>query len=294
MGRGGLPPELRDAGPRSSRGQAQLAADFMRDLALRGDERVLDIGCGDGKITAQIARRLPAGSILGVDISREMIAYANGNAHDHLHPRTAFARAGRAGIGTSRRESARPAPTGATLAFRVMDAARLTFRDEFDLIVSFAALHWISDHRPVLTGIARSLKPAGRVLMQFGGKGNIAPLVAIADALTAQEPWHPYFQGFQFPWGFYGSDEYRGWLAQAGLTVNRVELVEKETTQQGRAGFEGWIRTAWPAHIQRVPAHLRSQFIADVAERYLADCPPDAQGIVRVPMMRLEVDARKA
>src|SRR5512146_699109 len=143
--------------------QQQLwAQELIAKLGLSGAERVLDVGCGDGKVTAQIATQLPRGSVVGVDNSPGMIALATERFPPQAH---------------------------ANLRFQLEDASRLPFRAEFDLVFSNAALHWISDHRPVLRGIAAALKPGGKALLQMGGTGNAAEIVAGCDRLSQSPRW---------------------------------------------------------------------------------------------------------
>jgi trans-aconitate 2-methyltransferase len=251
---------------RNSAMQQQFAERLMERLALRGDERVLDIGCGDGKISAQIAAQVPRGTVTGVDVSPEMIQYAQ----------TAF-----------------PSASHANLRFMVRDASHLDFRGEFDLVVSFSALHWVIDHQPVLAGIYRAVRRGGRVLMQFGGYGNMGVLDGIARAVPSDPRWRPYFRDFVYPWGFYDADEYRKWLAAAGFNVAHVALAVRDVTHAGRAGWNAWIRSAWPGYINRVPAELRPSLIEDLGERYFALRPIGPDGLAHVRMVRLEVDASR-
>ena len=117
--------------------QKAMADERLASLTLKGSERILDIGCGDGKITAAVARRVPHGSVLGIDASREMIAFASSNfLQDNLH-------------------------------FENVDVRALTRRDEFDLILSFNALHWVVDQAAALRTIHTALKPTGRAILQF-------------------------------------------------------------------------------------------------------------------------------
>lgn len=252
----------------SSAAQRQWAEELLAKLALDGKEHVLDIGCGDGKITAAIAERLSGGSVVGVDSSAEMIAFA----------RQAF-----------------PPEQHAHLSFQQMDARELAFTAEFDVVFSNAALHWVVDHRPVLQGIARALQPGGRCLLQMGGHGNAAPFFAL---LTGESPvyrrWQRYLDGMAFPYGFYTPDDYRPWLAQAGLRPRRIELLPRDMRQPGAEGLAAWVRTTWLPFTQRIPADKREGFITDVVTAYLARHPLDAEGYAHVPMARLEVDAVKA
>jgi trans-aconitate methyltransferase len=250
----------------SSSAQQQWARELIRKLELKGSETLLDIGCGDGKVTAEIASYLPNGFVIGIDSSEAMIAFA---------------------------QSQYPASAFPNLRFQREDAHGLPFHDEFDIVFSNAALHWVIDHHSVLRGIVSSLKRGGRAYLQMGGRGNAADVVsALSDLIKANE-WRDYFEGFGFPYGFYGPNEYREWLRQAGLQAIRVELLPKDMTHQGRLGFEAWIRSAWLPYTQRVPEEKRDAFIAQLADVYLDRHPADERNVVHVGMVRLEVECVK-
>ncbi len=251
---------------RNSSQQQQWARDLIAQLRLRGDEIVLDVGCGDGKVTAEIASLVPRGRVLGIDLSSDMV----------------------------RRAYERHAPFHPNLHFEVGDASHLRFDGEFTVAFSNATLHWIKDHRPVLSGIARSLRPDGHVLLQMGGKGNAAEVVEVMEEVTALPRWRGYFVGFAYPYGFYGPEEYRAWLEKASLSPIRVELLPKEMIHPGREGLAGWLRTTWMPYLQRVPAGERGELLEAVLDRYLVGHPLDASGNAHVRMARLEVEAVKA
>ena len=248
----------------SSSQQKKWGRELLAKLNLDGDERVLDIGCGDGKLTAEIAERLSNGSAMGVDNSEEMIRLAS-----ETYPPDAFPK----------------------LSWRVLDARELDFEGEFDVIFSNAALHWVKDHQPVLSGIRRSLKLGGRILLQMGGRGNASNVVQVLGDMFSREEWNRYFTDFTLPYGFYGPGEYREWLQEAGLTPTRVELVPKDMVHQGREGLAGWIRTTWLPFTQRIPEEMRDQFIDELVNEYVQIHPPDEKGLVHVNAIRLEVEA---
>lgn len=250
---------------KSSSAQYRWAMDLVSRLHLGGNERVLDIGCGDGKITAQLASRLPRGEVLGIDLSGDMVDFA----------RDKFS-----------------AETYSNLAFQWGDASKLDFDEEFDLVVSFACLHWIDDHLPILKGIEHSLVPSGRVLLQFGGKGNAKELLTVTEDMIREDNWSGHFKGFSFPYHFYGPVEYRVWLKQAGLKARRVDLVPKDMVHEGKKGLEGIIRNTWLPYTERLPEELRPQFVSEIAERYI-DRYPLVEGLAHVKMARLEVEAEK-
>lgn len=251
---------------RHSANQQQWARELIAKLQLRGDERVLDIGCGDGKVTAEIAAQCGDGSVLGLDSSPDMIGFASNAFPVARHP---------------------------NLCFVVGDAAALAFEREFDVVFSNAALHWVYDHRPILAGIFAALKPAGRAVLQMGGQGNADEVMDAALAVMGSPRWSAHFAGFSFRYGFHGPEQYRTWLMDAGLQPVRVELMPKDMQHAGIEGFTAWVRTTWIPFIQAVPSSAQPAFIQDLVSRYIAAHPPDRRGIVHVKMVRLEVEAIK-
>lgn len=244
--------------------QFEWAKELIDKLNLAGRESLLDIGCGDGKVSAAIAARLPRGKALGIDSSPEMIDLAQRTYPRSEHP---------------------------NLAFQHMDARSISLDARFDVVFSNAALHWVTDHRPVLRGVKECLKRGGRLLFQMGGKGNAEEVAAVCARVTNREPWRECFMEFPFPYGFFGEEEYARFLLDAGLEPVRVELVPKDMAQKGREGFAGWVRTTWLPFTQRVPEPLREKFISEVVSDYIAIRPVDSNGLVHVDMVRLEVEA---
>jgi trans-aconitate methyltransferase len=251
---------------RSSSAQQAWARELIAKLRLQGSEAVLDIGCGDGKVTAEIAALVPNGRVVGIDNSPEMVRSAARNFGG---------------------ESAH------NLLFLLRDAGELDFAEEFDVVFSNATLHWVIDHEPVLRGICRALRPGGRILLQMGGRDNAAEILALMDGLPADPKWQSYFPEPVSAYGFYGPEEYAGWLIAAGLTPVRLELLAKDMAQPGKEGLASWVRTTWLPYTQCVPEELRGDFISDVVERYVQSHPPDSDGLLHVQMVRLEVEARK-
>lgn len=252
---------------RHSSAQWDWARELIAKLNLRGDETLLDIGSGDGKVSAAIARSLPHGEVVGIDNSQDMIDLAA-----RAYPKLDYP----------------------NLSFHRMDAREITFENRFDVAFSTATLHWVIDHRPLLRGVARSLRRPGRLLFQMGGKGNAHDILSVLRLLTLYEVWAGFFRGFPFPYGFHSPEEYIPWLREAGLEPVRVELIPKDMVQAGPEGLAGWIRTTWMPYTERVPAERRESFISEVIGAYLKKHPLDDQGMVHVKMVRLEVEARAA
>ncbi|MGY6274753.1 class I SAM-dependent methyltransferase [Methylomonas sp. MgM2] len=146
---------------RNSQAQQQWAKELMAGLQLTGRETVLDLGCGNGKVTAEIATIVDCGTVVGIDNSDAMIALAKRRYPEKQHP---------------------------NLTFQVMDAGKLSFAECFDVVFSNAVLHWVKQHHPVLDGLYRSLKSGGKILLLMGGKGDATGMLAAIDRVKNMAP----------------------------------------------------------------------------------------------------------
>lgn len=246
--------------------QQSWARETIAKLNLRGDEHILDLGCGDGKVTAELARAASRGSVTGTDASAEMIAFATKTFPPKKNP---------------------------NLAFQVMDARKIKFPRQFDLVFSNAALHWVDDHQAILAGASAVLKPGGRFAISCGGKGNAHDVFLALRPELRLKKWCGFFRKMPSPYHFYAPTDYEKWLPKAGFKLQKVALTPKDATYAGADGFATWLRTTWIPYVQRVPENLREEFIAAVTQRYLAKHPGDSAGQIHVRMVRLEIDAIK-
>jgi trans-aconitate 2-methyltransferase len=246
--------------------QQTWARELIAKLNLRGDEHILDVGCGDGKVTAEITRALPRGSATGIDASPQMIEFA---------------------------KKTFPPSEISNLKFQIMDARKIKFARRFDCVFSNAALHWVDDHQAILRGAASVLKSGGRLVVSCGGKGNAQDVFVALRPEMRLKRWREFFRRMPAPYFFYASNDYEKWLPKSGFKIQNVQLAPKAATYHGADGFAAWLRTTWIPYVQRVPEHLREEFIAAVTARYVARHPPDADGKVHVKMVRLEIDAVK-
>lgn len=248
---------------KNSDAQLKWARELRSRLSLNGSESILDVGCGDGKITADFAEALPHGQAIGIDSSPEMIAYAQ---ETYAIP---------------------------NLSFACVDARSLSFSNQFDVIFSNAALHWVDDHPAFLDGATRALKPNGRLFISCGGSGGAINVLDTFAEIVAQDPWRKYFPTFRNPYYFHSPTEYRPWLKAAGLNIDRLELVPKDMTHLGESGLASWFRTTWLPFTQAVPESERVRFISAVTQTYLTKFPLDSNGFAHVQMVRLEVEAHR-
>ena len=246
--------------------QQSWARELIAKLNLYGDEHILDVGCGDGKVTAEIARALPHGAALGVDASAQMIEFA---------------------------KKTFPAKTHPNLKFQIADARKISFKTKFDLVFSNAALHWVDDHEQFLRGAAAALKPGGRLVVSCGGKGNAHDVFLALRPEMRLKRWRDFFRRMPMPYFFYAPGDYEKWLPKFGFKIHTLNLAPKDATYVGAEGFATWLRTTWIPFVQRVPDPLREEFIAAVTQRYFAKHLADAAGKVHVRMVRLEIAAVK-
>ena len=251
---------------RHSSGQESWALELLASIELADTDEVLDVGCGDGRTTAAIAARVPHGRVVGVDSSIDMVRHAS----------SAFA------------GSAQP-----NLSFELADAAALPFEDAFSVVFSNAALHWVRDHGPVIAGIARTLRTGGRFVAQMGGAGNVATVIASFEIVMHRPRWARDFEHFESSYGFHRAEDYARWLRAAGFEVLEARLIPKDMVHPDRAAFAGWLRSAWHPYTSKVDTAARPEFIEEVGADFLDMHPPDADGRVHVPSMRLQVRARK-
>ncbi len=249
-----------------SSAQEKWANELLAKIDLKGNENVLDLGCGDGRITVKIVEAVGHGSVIGVDNSGEMIKLANRKF---------------------------PPDKYLNLSFRVMDAKELTFNNEFDVVFSNAALHWVDDHKKVMEGISRSLKSGGRFLIQTGGTGNAAAAFETVREMSLLDEWSPYLKDAKSPYNFLSDKDYEILIPGAKLKPLRIEMLTKDMIHDGIEGFKGFIRTTWLPYTQRIPEDKREKFITETANLFVKKYPTDGNGKVHITMVRLEAEGIK-
>jgi trans-aconitate 2-methyltransferase len=221
--------------------QRSVAEKSLADLQLDGGERVLDLGCGNGVITAQLAARLPRGTIVGVDASHQMIAFAAETFPTAAHP---------------------------NLTFQVADAARLAFADEFDLIVSFNCLHWVRDQAAVLDGMRRALTRTGRTHLRFVPQGARRSLEDVIEETRQVTPWKDYFVDYRAPYVHLTAAAYGALARAAGLHVDRFDVQQEAWDFGSRQAFAAFAQATFVEWTRLIPPDRRTAFIDDVLDRY--------------------------
>jgi trans-aconitate 2-methyltransferase len=207
-----------------------LGREVLGRLELRGDETVLDAGCGSGRITEALIERLPDGRVIAVDASQSMV------------------------------DAARERLPGADV--RQVDLLDLELDEPVDAILSTATFHWIADHARLFARLRGALRLGGRLVAQCGGEGNIDVLRGHANDLLAREPYAESFRGFQPPWNYAGPDETRERLLAAGFAGAECWL--QPAPKQPEHPREFLSDIVLGPHYQHLPAELREPFIDDV------------------------------
>jgi trans-aconitate methyltransferase len=184
---------------------------LISELHLAGNEHILDLGCGDGRLTAALAELVPQGHVLGIDASQNMIDLA------------------RRSHGTD------------NLEFAVKDISTMDFRDEFDLVFSNATLHWIKDHGRLLDRIHEALRPGGMARLSFAGQGNCAGFLEVVRQAMGEEPFAASFLGSEWPWFMPGAGEYEDLLTASRFAEAEVWEESADTIFPTAEALIGWI-----------------------------------------------------
>jgi trans-aconitate 2-methyltransferase len=241
--------------------QRSVATRTLSSLVFEGHEHVLDVGCGDGTITMQLADRLsPPGRVVGIDPSRSMIAAARELAAD------------------------RP-----NIEFDVGDVLAMRYRREFDLVVSFNALHWVHELGLAFQRIADALVDDGRAVLQFVCAGERPSLEAVIAATCKNERWRESFRSFHQPYEHRRPGELRALTESSGLTVTRLSVDDQLWNFGSKDGFAAWCQGTFGPWTDGWPAPAKAQFISDVLDAY--ESVIGAPGIFR--FLQAHVDAKK-
>lgn len=237
---------------KNARFVADLGLPVVEWLAPRPGERILDLGCGDGALTEALVET--GAAVTGVDASDALLEAARARG----------------------------------LNVRPMDGHTLSFDREFDAVFSNAALHWMTRPQEVIAGVARALVPGGRFVGELGGHGNVA---AITLALTVVMKRRGCDGAALIPWFFPSPDEYAALLAEAGFTVERIELIPRPTPLP--TGMAGWLGTFANPFVGGL-AEADRQAALDEAVALLRPVLCDGRGRWSADYVRLRFAARLA
>jgi trans-aconitate 2-methyltransferase len=238
-------------------------AAVLSRLPLDGDECVLDVGCGTGRLTEQLLARLPQGRVIGIDQSSNMI----GVARDYLE--------------SQRRH----------IQLLVADAAALPIHAHADAVFSTATFHWVLDHPRLFDSLHDALKPGGRLVAQCGGAKNLARIHHRCEALMAADArFAPSFTSWSEPWEFAGAETTARRLADAGFGDIRTWVEQSPVVFPDKEAFRTFItNVVCRPHLARLPdAGAKDAFIDELTQLAAGDNPP-----FELDYWRPNIDARR-
>jgi trans-aconitate methyltransferase len=220
----------------------QYGEGVLELLGVKPGERILDLGCGTGPLTKQIEEQ--GGVVTGIDASAEMIAKARQNYPD--------------------------------LEFEVADATAFHFDEPFDAVFTNATLHWIKNADAVIRNVYDTLKPGGRFVGEFGGKGNMQLMIAATASVLKK---YGYIQGQDInPWYFPSIAEYAARLEAHGFRVTYMVHFDRPTLlQDGRQGIAKWLHMFGPSFFEKVPAEKLPQILDEITDLLQPDCENNGQ-----------------
>jgi trans-aconitate 2-methyltransferase len=234
---------------RLSAPQFQWGQRVLSELELRGDECVLDAGCGTGKLTRILLQSLPRGRVVGLDLSRNMVQHAQQDLHPDFDDRAQFVAA---------------------------DLVTLPFRNCFDGIFSTASFHWVLDHDGLFRNLYEALRPAGWLHAQCGGYRNLDRLRQRVSTLSRAPEFSNWLGTFPEPWLFSDAESAASRLRAAGFEGIETSLEQAPFTAPSDREFQQYLRTfVLHRHLELLPAEdLRAAFVRKLADVSAHDNPP--------------------
>jgi trans-aconitate methyltransferase len=234
---------------RLSAPQFQWGQRVLSELHLRGDECVLDAGCGTGKLTRLLLDNLPRGRVIGLDLSLNMVVHAQQN------------------LGTE---------FGGRVRFVAADLSSMPFRNAFDGVFSTASFHWVLDHGGLFRELFAVLRPGGWLHAQCGGGSNLERLRERVRALSGTAEFSPWLREFHEPWYFSNAEDAGSGLRAAGFDKVETGLEPAAIVAPGSQEFQEYLRTfVLHRHLERLPDEARREaFVRELAAVSAKDDPP--------------------
>lgn len=247
---------------KASRHQKEWGNSLIAELSLRGNEAILDLGCGDGGLTEELAQAVPEGNVLGIDASAGMIETARQRKRDNLE-------------------------------FRQTDINDIEFENMFDVIFSNAALHWVKDHTKLLHNTFRALKEKGVLLWDFAGEGNCSNFFSVVRDQMQSQKYEQYFREFEWPWYMPAKAEYEKLVAAVGFSVYDVAEVNRDRSFADADEMIKWIdQPSIVPFISILPDDIKGDFRKDVI-RVMLERTQQQDGTCFETFRRIHVMARK-
>jgi len=241
--------------------QWQWAMESLVSFPFHEREKVLDLGCGNGKVTAYIAEKVPLGVVIGLDISDSMLAFARENY------------------------------CADNLLYMFGDVRSLPFVEQFDTVTALLSFNWVIEQQQALNSLYKVLKPGGRALLTMPGKLP-SSLGTVTAALVQKERWAPYFTDFRQVKFYPSIEEYVPMLELANLKVEAINQSDSYTHFADKTALIGFFRPLCN-YIDHLPLQLQEEFIEEVVHQVLTYDHPLPDGSILLHSMKMEVIVSK-
>lgn len=241
--------------------QWEWATESLKKFSFDPQDKVLDVGCGDGKITALIAAQVSDGMVMGMDISEKMIKQATISCQKE------------------------------NLMFFLGNAVAVPFKEQFDKVVSFCTLHWVLDQEQALQSMKECLKQNGTLLLVLPGK---APnnLATLSEKIIRSEKWAAHFPTFKQERVYFSVEEYRELLKKVNLEIKSIVETESITVYKNKAALIAWIKPL-VNFIDHLSPQLQTSFIEEIANQMLLNDAPLGDGSIPIRHVKIEAIATK-
>jgi len=238
-----------DAYHRISAPQQAWGRRVLQGMSWRGDETVLDAGCGTGHLTRLVAERIPRGRIVALDGSMNMARVARDQLAPDFRERLLVIQA---------------------------HLLHVPLRDAVDIVFSTATFHWVLDHERLFRELHTALRPGGRLIAQCGGAANLTRLHAHAEALMHEPSFAAYFRDWTESWLFADADTTAARLRGAGFVDVETSLEEAPTPFESAAAFREFVtNVVCRPHLARLPDQpLRERFMDAIVDRSQRSAAP--------------------
>lgn len=238
-----------DSYHRVSAPQTEWGRRVLSRLPLLGDERVIDAGCGTGRLTGELMQMLPRGRLIAIDRSWNMLVTARANLRPEYGDRVAYVR---------------------------VELPRMPFNAWADVVFSTATFHWVRDHDALFAEVLHALRPGGLLFAQCGGGPNLAQAHALAEDVMRLGPFEPYFQQWKGIWEFASAETAAARLRRAGFAAVETSLEQAPTTLVDEASYREFVTTViYNPHLALLPdGALRDRFIDEITIRASRQDPP--------------------
>lgn len=217
--------------------QRGLGDKLISDLKLRGNEKILDLGCGNGLTTKELAEHVPQGKVVGVDFSSSMLESAETHKAENME-------------------------------FMLLDINEISFENEFDVVFSNATLHWVLDHEKLLDNIYSALKPCGFMRIQFAAGGNCPSFTKVLKKTVKLPEFEKYFKNFIWPWYMPKIKDYEKLISKTKFKNRRVWSEKIKHYFPDKKALTGWIdQPGIIPFIAVLPENMKDSFRNQVIEK---------------------------